>query len=78
MEESKTLILEFLDEDDKKASIVVKDPADDLKLSEVSDVMDVLIENDAILTASGKHLDSSSSCYYKTITLTPLTDEAGK
>lgn len=76
--ETKYLVLEFLDSANKNVVISIKNPKDDLVLEDVMDVMETVIENDAILTTAGLHLSAASKCYYKTITITNLEPGAGE
>lgn len=70
MENSETLVLVFLDENNDEKAIVIKDPKQDLSLEEVTAAMQEVIDSDAILTASGGHLAEISNCYYRTVTIT--------
>lgn len=70
MQETVTLVLVFLDEDNNEKSIVIKDPKMDLTMEEVQAAMTNVIDNDAILTPAGRHLSVISNCYYKTVTIT--------
>lgn len=70
MQETVTLVLVFLDEDNNEKSIVIKDPKMDLTMEEVQAAMNNVIDNDAILTPAGRHLSVINNCYYKTVTIT--------
>ena len=70
MQETVTLVLVFLDEDNNEKSIVIKDPKMDLSMEEVQTAMNSIIDNDAILTSAGRHLSVISNCYYTTVTIT--------
>lgn len=70
MQETVTLVLVFLDEDNNEKSIVIKDPKMDLTMEEVQAAMTNVIDNDAILTPASRHLSEISNCYYKTVTIT--------
>lgn len=78
MSSTTTLVMVFKDEDGNDCSLTVLNPADDLSLEEVTAVMETIIDNDAILTSAGKHLDTVSNCYYRTVTNTPLTSQEGE
>ena len=76
--ETVTLVLVFLDTDSNEKSIVIKDPKEEMSLEEINTAMEAIINNDAILTAAGKHLASVSKCYYKTVTITYPEPEDGE
>ena len=76
--ETKYLVLEFLDSANKNVVISIKNPKDDLALEDVTDVMETIIDNDAILTTAGLHLTAVNKCYYKTITITNLEPGDGE
>lgn len=78
MEGSETLVLVFLDEDNNESSISIKDPDMDLSLEDVTEAMEKIIENDAVLTAAGKHLEQVRNCYYRVVTITFPESEEGE
>ena len=79
MNEGKTLVLEFLDEDNNIKTIVIKNPKDDLSKEAVTAAMETIIEEDALLTNAGRHLQDINNCYYRTVTIDELPfAEAGE
>jgi len=76
--DSTTLVLVFLDSDNNEKSIVVKDPKANLTKEAIVSAMETIITNDAFVTASGKHLETVSDCYYKTISIVQPTAGAGE
>lgn len=78
MKTVKSLILVFKDEDDMDCKLTFGNVKDDLVQEDVVDVMDQIIEDDTILTATGKHLASVSDCYYRTVTEEPLATSDGE
>ena len=75
MSEDKTLVLEFLDEDNNIKTIVIKNPKDDLTKEAVMAAMNTIIEEDALLTNAGRHLTDINNCYYRTVTIDELPFE---
>ena len=67
MSETKTLVLEFVDEDNNTKSLVIKNPKDDLTKEAVTAAMNTIIEEDALLTNAGRHLADIKNCYYRTV-----------
>lgn len=67
MSETKTLVLEFVDEDNNTKSVVIKNPKDDLTKEAVTEAMNTIIEEDALLTNAGRHLADIKNCYYRTV-----------
>ena len=67
MSEEKTLVLEFLDEDNNTKSLVIKNPKDDLTKEAVIAAMNTIIEEDALLTNASRHLVDINNCYYRTV-----------
>ena len=79
MSEEKTLVLEFLDEDNNTKTLVIKNPKDDLTKEAVTAAMETIIEEDALLTNAGRHLQVINNCYYRTVTIDELPfAEAGE
>ena len=76
MSEEKTLVLEFLDEDNNTKSLVIKNPKDDLTKEAVTAAMETIIEEDALLTNAARHLTDIKNCYYRTITIDELPFES--
>ena len=76
MSEDKTLVLEFLDEDNNIKTIVIKNPKDDLTKEAVMAAMNTIIEEDALLTNAGRHLTDINNCYYRTVTIDELPFES--
>ena len=72
MSEEKTLVLEFLDEDNNTKSLVIKNPKDDLTKEAVTAAMNTIIEEDALLTNAARHLTDIKNCYYRTVTIDEL------
>ena len=74
-----TLVLEFLDEDNKTKSLQIKNPKPDLSKEFVTEAMNDIIEADALMTSAGRHLTDISNCYYRTVTIDELDfAEAGE
>ena len=76
MSEEKTLVLEFLDEDNNTKSLVIKNPKDDLTKEAVTAAMETIIEEDALLTNASRHLTDIANCYYRTVTIDELPFES--
>ena len=76
MSEEKTLVLEFLDEDNNTKSLVIKNPKDDLTHEAVTAAMNTIIEEDALLTNAARHLTDIANCYYRTVTIDELPFES--
>lgn len=72
MSETKTLVLEFVDEDNNTKSVVIKNPKDDLTKEAVTEAMNTIIEEDALLTNAARHLTDIKNCYYRTVTIDEL------
>ena len=72
MQEEKTLVLEFLDEDNNTKSIVIKNPKDDLTKEVVTAAMTTVIDEDVLLTNAGRHMADIKNCYYRTVTIDEL------
>ena len=75
MSETKTLVLEFVDEDNNTKSVVIKNPKDDLTHETVTAAMETIIAEDALLTNAGRHLVAINNCYYRTVTIDELPFE---
>lgn len=75
MSEEKTLVLEFLDEENNIKTLVIKNPKDDLSKEAVTAAMETIIEEDALLTNAGRHLQDINNCYYRTVTIDELPFE---
>ena len=71
MTQEKTLVLEFLDEDNNTKSLKIKNPKEDLSHEFVTEVMNTIIEKDALMTNASRHFTDIANCYYRTI----ITDE---
>ena len=69
MTQEKTLVLEFLDEDNNTKSVVIKNPKDDLTQEAVTAAMNTIIEEDVLLTNASRHLVDINNCYYRTVTI---------
>ena len=79
MTQEKTLVLEFWDEDSNVKSLKIKNPKEDLTIEFVTEVMNTIIEKDALMTNAGKHFTDISNCYYRTIIVDNLgSAEAGE
>ena len=76
MSEEKTLVLEFLDEDNNTKTIVIKNPKDDLTKEAVMAAMNTIIEEDALLTNAARHLTDIKNCFYRTVTIDELPFES--
>ena len=76
MSEDKTLVLEFLDEDNNIKTIVIKNPKDDLTKEAVMAAMNTIIDEDVLLTNAGRHLQDINNCYYRTVTIDELPFES--
>ena len=75
MNEGKTLVLEFLDEDNNIKTIVIKNPKDDLTKEAVMAAMNIVIDEDVLLTNASRHLQDINNCYYRTVTIDELPFE---
>lgn len=78
MSEVNYLILEFLDADGNNYQLSLKHPKEDLSLETVTAAMNTIISDQVLTTADGTALTTINSCYYKTVTLTPLEGEGGE
>lgn len=75
---SKSLYLVFLDTAGKTKTLTLNNPKEDLGYETVVDVMQDVIDDDTILTASGAHLASIKECYYRTVTTDYLEPTDGE
>lgn len=71
-EVTKVLIMEFADADNNKLEMSVKNPADNLSLEDVQDVMDDIISAECVQTSKGLEIETATSAYYKVTTKTPI------
>lgn len=73
-----TLVLEFLDDTGKVAKVVIKNPKEELGYEEVMDVMNIIVDNGALLTSKGNALNIASKCYYRELTKILLAPTEGE
>lgn len=71
------LVLEFVDTAGKTKVLNINSPKADLTRKEVFDAMEIIINNDVILSNSKNHLADANNCYYRTTTKTTLVDDGG-
>ena len=76
MTQETTLILEFLDEDNNVKKLRIPNPKDDLSKETVTEVMNIVIDKDALLTNAGRHYRSINNCYYRTVIIDELEFES--
>ena len=72
MTQETTLILEFLDEDNNVKKLRIPNPKEDLSKETVTEVMNIVIDKDALLTNAGRHYTSINNCYYRTVIIDEL------